>query len=90
MTEPPPEIPVRASPKEDPRTDRKTRNGTIHKPRQPKPVLAAGPSAILRDQLIAEFRIRKGGRPTWLPPRGPALGREVSDFTLSPAPPRTA
>ena len=57
--EPPPEIPVRASPKEDPRTDRKTRNGTIHKPRQPKPVLAAGPSAILRDQLIAELQSLK-------------------------------
>ena len=57
--EPPPEIPVRASPEEDPRTDRKTRNGTIHKPRQPKPVLAAGPSAILRDQLIAELQSLK-------------------------------
>ena len=59
--EPPPEIPVRASPKEDPRTDRKTRNGTIHKPRQPKPVLAAGPSANLRDQLIAELQSLTGG-----------------------------
>jgi hypothetical protein len=59
--EPPPEIPVRASPEEDPRTDRKTRNGTIHKPRQPKPVLAAGPSAILRDQLVAELQSLRGG-----------------------------
>ena len=59
--EPPPEIPVPASPERDRRTDRKTRNGTIHKPRQPKPVLAAGPSAILRDQLIAELQSLKGG-----------------------------
>ena len=57
----PPEIPVPASPERDPRTDRKTRNGTIHKPRQPKPVLAAGPSAVLRDQLIAELQSLKGG-----------------------------
>ena len=61
MTEPPPEIPVPASPEEGRRPDRKTRNGTIHKPRLPKPVLAAGPSAILRDQLIAELQSLKGG-----------------------------
>ena len=59
--EPPPEIPVPASPERDPQTDRKTRNGTIHKPRQPKPVLAVGPSATLRDQLIAELRSLKVG-----------------------------
>ena len=59
--EPPPEVPDPATPEEDPRTDRKTRNGTIHKPRQPKPVLAAGPSAILRDQLLAELQSLKGG-----------------------------
>jgi hypothetical protein len=28
---------------------------SIHKPRQPKPLLAVGPSAALRDQLIAEI-----------------------------------
>jgi hypothetical protein len=33
---------------------RKPANGSIHKPRQPKPLLAAEPSAALRDQLIAE------------------------------------
>ena len=30
-------------------------NGSVHKPRPPKPVLAAEPSATLRDQLIAEI-----------------------------------
>ena len=59
--EPPPEIPVPASPEKDPRTERKTRNGTIHKPRHPKPVLATGPSVILRDQLIAELQGLNGG-----------------------------
>jgi ERF superfamily len=34
---------------------RKPRNGSIHKPRQPKPALAADLSAALRDQLIAEI-----------------------------------
>jgi ERF superfamily len=33
---------------------RKSANGSIHKPRQPKPLLGAEPSAALRDQLIAE------------------------------------
>ena len=58
--EPPPQISVPASPEENSPTDRKTRNGTIHKPRQPKPVLAAAPSVILRDQLIAELQSLKG------------------------------
>jgi hypothetical protein len=34
---------------------RKPPNGSIHKPRQPKPLLAVEPSAALRDQLIAEI-----------------------------------
>ena len=37
-------------------TSRKTPNGSIHKPRQPKPVLATEPSARLRDQLIGEIQ----------------------------------
>jgi hypothetical protein len=37
-------------------TSRKTPNGSIHKPRQPKPVLATEPSATLRDQLIGEIQ----------------------------------
>ena len=81
--EPPPEIPVRASPTEDPRTDRKTRNGTIRKPRQPKPVLTAGPSAFLRDQLIAELQSLKGGDDLalWAYRRLPAENTLAADDT---------
>ena len=35
---------------------RKPPNGSVHKPRQPKPVLATEPSATLRDQLVAEIQ----------------------------------
>src|SRR5713101_5783658 len=35
---------------------RRPRNGSVHKPRQPKPVLTAEPSATLRDQLVAEIQ----------------------------------
>ena len=42
-------------------TGRKPPNGSIHKPRQPKPVLAAEPSAALRDQLIAQLKDLKDG-----------------------------
>jgi hypothetical protein len=34
---------------------RKTSNGSVHRPRQPKPVLAVEASAALRDQLLAEI-----------------------------------
>ena len=61
IAEPSPEIPASANPDRVPQTNRKPRNGTIHKPRQPKPVLAAEPSAILRDQLIAEIQNLKDG-----------------------------
>jgi hypothetical protein len=37
-------------------TSRKPPNGSIHKPRQPKPILAAEASAVLRDLLIAEVQ----------------------------------
>src|SRR6185312_10588327 len=44
-----------APPRSDPNpTPRKPSNGSVHKPRQPKPVLATAPSAELRDQLLAE------------------------------------
>ncbi len=36
---------------------RRPRNGSVHKPRQPKPLLSAEPSATLRDQLVAEIRV---------------------------------
>ena len=40
---------------------RKPPNGSVHKPRQPGPVLAAAASAALRDQLVAEIRDLKDG-----------------------------
>jgi hypothetical protein len=61
MAEPPPEISVPAIPDKVPQTNRKPPNGTVHKARQPKPVLAAESSATLRDQLIAEIQNLKGG-----------------------------
>ena len=36
-------------------SDRKPPNGSVHKPRQPRPVLATAPSAALRDQLVGEI-----------------------------------
>jgi hypothetical protein len=42
-------------------TGRQPPNGSIHKSRQPKPVLAPEPSAALRDQLIAELKKLKDG-----------------------------
>jgi hypothetical protein len=42
-------------------TSRKPPNGSIHKPRQPKPILAAEASAVLRDQLIVEINQLKDG-----------------------------
>jgi hypothetical protein len=57
LAEPPPSIEISA----DPDRSRKPPNGSIHKRRQPKPVLAAEPSAALRDQLIAEIADLKDG-----------------------------
>jgi hypothetical protein len=39
---------------------RKPPNSSVHKPRQPKPILAAEPSASLRDQLVSEIHDLKG------------------------------
>jgi hypothetical protein len=58
-----PDLPVEPSPAVTPdiersrevSSSRRPPNGSLHKPRQPKPVLAAEPSAALRDQLIAEI-----------------------------------
>jgi len=44
-----------ADPPDDANPRTKPPNGSIHKPRQPKPVLATEPSAALRDQLIGEI-----------------------------------
>ena len=44
-----------ADPPDDANPRTKPPNGSIHKSRQPKPVLATEPSAALRDQLIGEI-----------------------------------
>jgi hypothetical protein len=54
LTEPSPAIttdPMRSAP-----NGRKPPNGSVHRPRQPKPLLAIEPSATLRDQLIDEIQ----------------------------------
>ena len=51
--EPPPAVEAPTAP--DP-IIRRPRNGTVHQPRQRKPILAAEPSATLRDVLVAELR----------------------------------
>ena len=45
----------------EPGDDRRSRNGSVHKSRPPKPVLGAEPSASLRDQLVAEIHELKDG-----------------------------
>lgn len=61
LTEPSPAIDVPARADRDVRSSRKPPNGSIHKPRQTKPVLASEASAALRDQLIAEINNLKDG-----------------------------
>jgi hypothetical protein len=46
---------VKADVKANRPTNQGSRNGTIHRPRQAKPVLGAEPSAALRDQLLKEI-----------------------------------
>ena len=46
---------VKANVKADRPTNQGSQNGTIHRPRQAKPVLGAEPSAALRDQLLKEI-----------------------------------
>jgi hypothetical protein len=62
-------------------TRRKPPNGSIHKPRQPKPVLATEPSAELRDQLIGEINVLKDGEDIalWAHRRLPAKNTLTAD-----------
>ena len=62
-------------------TSGKRPNDSIHKPRQPKPILAAEPSAALRDQLIAEINELKGGEEIalWAHRRLPAKNTLTAD-----------
>jgi hypothetical protein len=56
-------------------------NGSVHKPRPPRPVLAAEPSAALRDQLIAEIQTLKDGEEIalWAQRRLPAKNTLTTD-----------
>jgi hypothetical protein len=60
---------------------RKQPNRSIHKPRQPQPVLAAEPSATLRDQLVAEIHDLKGDddQALWAHRRLPAKNSLTAD-----------
>jgi hypothetical protein len=58
LVEPSPAVDVPARPDRD---SQKPRNGSIHKPRESRPVLASEPSAALRDQMIAEIKSLKDG-----------------------------
>jgi hypothetical protein len=61
LVEPSPAIHAPVEPSEKVPNKRRPPNGSVHNPRQPKPVLAAGPSASLRDQLFAEIHDLKDG-----------------------------
>jgi hypothetical protein len=57
LAEPSPALPVATETSLGRPNGHKPSRGSIHRPRQPtKPLLAAGPSAALRDQLIAEIQ----------------------------------
>ena len=62
LVEPSPAIDLPARPHHSVQNIRKPPNGSVHKPRQARPVLASGPSAALRDQLIAEINGLKKDR----------------------------
>jgi hypothetical protein len=64
---------------------RKPTNGSIHKPRQPKPLLAIEPSAALRDELIAEIEQFKDpdDLALWAHRRLPAKNTLTADDALA-------
>ena len=64
---------------------RKPPNGSIHKPRQPKPLLAIEPSAALRDELIAEIQQLKDpdDLALWAHRRLPAKNTLTADDALA-------
>ena len=61
LVEPSPAIHAAVEPSGVEPDKRRPRNGSVHKPRQPKPVLAAEPSARLRNQLVAEIHGLRDG-----------------------------
>jgi ERF superfamily len=61
LTEPSPAISTRAGPADSGQTIPNPTNGTVHRPRHPKPVLASAQSAALRDQLLGEMADLRDG-----------------------------
>jgi hypothetical protein len=61
LVEPSPAISRRPGPTEGGQTIPHPTNGTVHRPRYPKPVLSSAQSASLRDQLLAEMADLKDG-----------------------------
>jgi hypothetical protein len=61
LVEPSPAIEAPVEPGGATPNSRRNRNGSVHKPRQPKPVLAAEPSARLRNQMVAEIHELRDG-----------------------------
>jgi hypothetical protein len=72
---------IQVEPNREGQPGRKPANGSVHKPRQPKPVLAAGPSAILRERMIAEICDLKDGDELalWAHQRLPAKNTLTAD-----------
>jgi hypothetical protein len=81
MAEPSPAIEAPVEPRGERPNNRKPPNGSIHKPRIPKRVLAAEPSAVLRDQLIVEIRDLSGrdDLALWAHRRLPAKNTLITD-----------
>src|SRR5450432_140230 len=61
LVEPSPNIDTAVDASQSAANNRKPPNGSVHKPRQPRPVLAVEASAKLRDQLVAEIADLKDG-----------------------------
>jgi hypothetical protein len=61
LAEPSPVVEVPREVNREVQNIRKPNSGSVHKPRQPKPVLAVEPSAKLRGQLIGEIAQLKDG-----------------------------
>ena len=81
VTEPSPAIEAPVEPGGVMPNNRRSRNGSVHKPRQPKPMLAAEPSATLRHQLVTEIIELKddGDLALWAHRRLPAKNTLIAD-----------
>jgi hypothetical protein len=81
LAEPSPAVRVATDTSRGAQNGRKPPNGSIHKPRQPKPLLAAEPSSALRDHLIAEIAglTDSGDLALWAHRRLPAKNTLMAD-----------